>query len=109
MTRVLLMPLELCFFAIYDGHGNTGKEASQAANDYIQTYLEKKAPKIKKMTSHKKIYSLLRSAFKVTEKKLKSSGIDYNNSGTCSVCIFVKGENCYIANLGDSRAVLYRQ
>jgi integrin-linked kinase-associated serine/threonine phosphatase 2C len=29
------------FFAVYDGHGSSGKEASQAANDYIQTYLEK--------------------------------------------------------------------
>jgi len=26
------------FFAVYDGHGSSGKEASQAANDYIQTY-----------------------------------------------------------------------
>lgn len=23
------------FFAVYDGHGSSGKEASQAANDYI--------------------------------------------------------------------------
>lgn len=23
------------YFAVYDGHGSSGKEASQAANDYI--------------------------------------------------------------------------
>ena len=26
---------ECYFFAVYDGHGASGKEASQAANDYI--------------------------------------------------------------------------
>ena len=34
-------------FKVYDGHGSSGKEASQAANDYIQTYLEKNPKRIK--------------------------------------------------------------
>lgn len=41
------------FFAVYDGHGSSGKEASQAANDYIQTYLEKNQKKIKSLTTDK--------------------------------------------------------
>ena len=36
-------------------------------------------------------------------------GIDFSNSGTCAITILIKGEDCYIGNLGDSRAVLYRQ
>jgi len=34
------------FFAVYDGHGTSGKEAAQAANDTLTGYLEKNAKKI---------------------------------------------------------------
>ena len=60
------------------------------------------------MNSKSKINSFLKSAFKNSEKMLKGSGIDYSASGTCCISVFIKGENCYVANLGDSRAVLYR-
>ncbi|EAS07106.2 protein phosphatase 2C containing protein (macronuclear) [Tetrahymena thermophila SB210] len=100
---------ECHFFAVYDGHGSSGKEASQAANDYIQTYLEKNNKKIKGLTTDKTREQFLRAAFKSAESKLKSSGIDYSNSGTCSIAIFIQKNICYIANLGDSRAVLFRQ
>lgn len=46
--------------------------------------------------------------FKNAEKKLKSSGIDYSSSGTCAISVFIQGSKCYIGNLGDSRAVLFR-
>lgn len=46
--------------------------------------------------------------FKNAEKKLKSSGIDYSNSGTCAISVFVHKSRAYISNLGDSRAVLFR-
>ena len=29
------------FFAVYDGHGSSGREASQTANDYISSEIEK--------------------------------------------------------------------
>lgn len=72
------------------------------------------------MTSHKKMHKLLKDAFKFTEKKLEKSvsshtllinrfqGIDFSNSGTCAIAVLIKGKTCYIANLGDSRAVLFR-
>ncbi|CAD8071410.1 unnamed protein product [Paramecium primaurelia] len=97
------------FFAVYDGHGSSGKEASQAANDYIQTFLEKNPKRIKALQNDKQRESFLKSAFKNAEAKLRSSGIDYSNSGTCAISIFVVKNMCYIANLGDSRAVLFRQ
>jgi serine/threonine protein phosphatase PrpC len=99
---------ECNFFAVYDGHGTSGKEASQAANDYIQTFLEKNAKKIKFLVTDKQRESFLKSAFKTAEGKLKNSGIDYSNSGTCSIGVFLIRTKCYITNLGDSRAVLYR-
>lgn len=51
----------------------------------------------------------LRRIFKNAEKKLKSSGIDYSNSGTCAISVYIQKNTAYIANLGDSRAVLYRE
>lgn len=51
----------------------------------------------------------MKAAFKSAESRLKSSGIDYSNSGTCSIAIFIQKNICYISNLGDSRAVLFRQ
>ena len=50
----------------------------------------------------------MKKIFKNAEKKLKNSGIDYSNSGTCAISIFVQGNRCFICNLGDSRAVLFR-
>lgn len=50
----------------------------------------------------------LGKVFKNAEKKLKSSGIDYSSSGTCAISVYIQGNKCYIANLGDSRAVLFR-
>jgi len=96
------------FFAVYDGHGASGKEASQAANDYIQTYLEKNIKKIKTLNSDRKKEEFLRSAFRTTEEKLKASGIDYSNSGTCCISVFIQRNKAFIANLGDSRAVMCR-
>jgi len=98
-----------CFFlAVYDGHGSSGREASQAANDYIQTYLEKNTKKIKTFTNDRQREYFLKQGFKTAESKLKNSGIDYTNSGTCCISVFIQKNKCYIANLGDSRAVLYR-
>jgi len=96
------------FLAVYDGHGSSGREASQAANDYIQTYLERNAKKIKTFTNDRQRESFLKQGFKTAESKLKNSGIDYTNSGTCCISVFIQKNKCYIANLGDSRAVLYR-
>ena len=37
---------DIHYLSIYDGHGSSGKEASQAANDCLQTYLEKNIKKL---------------------------------------------------------------
>ena len=54
-------------------------------------------------------YNFLKSTFKTTEQRLKASGIDYSNSGTCCISVMVIKNVVYVANLGDSRAVLYRK
>jgi len=70
--------------------------------------LEKNAKKIRTLATDKQRESFLKAAFKTAESKLKNSGIDYSNSGTCAISVFLIKNKCYINNLGDSRAVLYR-
>ena len=64
--------------------------------------------KINSLTNLSSATKFLKAAFKSAEDKLKSSGIDYSNSGTCAITVFIKKNIIYIANLGDSRAVMLR-
>jgi len=50
---------DFTYLAVYDGHGCSGKEASQAANDYINAFLENKTSKINKIVSPKRVFELL--------------------------------------------------
>jgi integrin-linked kinase-associated serine/threonine phosphatase 2C len=95
-------------FGVLDGHGSSGKEASNSAADSLQKYFEKYKSKIISLSSFKERERFLSQAFNETEKQLKNSGIDYSTSGTCCAFIFVKDNIVTVANLGDSRAVLCR-
>ena len=102
-------PETFLFFAVFDGHGSSGKEASNAACDNFQQYFEKKLSILKKLNDDKKKNSFQKAAFKFAETKLKVSGIDYSNSGSCCISIYVQKNRLTVANLGDSRAVLCRK
>lgn len=96
------------YFAVYDGHGTSGKEAAQSANDYISLFIEHQDKKIRSLTTQSSVDQFLRGMYKSAEAKLKTSGIDYNNSGTCVISVFIRKNQAFISNLGDSRAVLFR-
>ena len=51
---------------------------------------------------------MIKKAFCSVEKKMKKSGINYDDSGTCALILFIRNNMITIANLGDSRAVLCR-
>lgn len=95
-------------FGVLDGHGSSGKEASNSASDNLQKYFDKHRKQVLSLEGFKDREVFLKEAFANTEKALKSSGIDYSASGTCCVFVFVKDNVLTVANLGDSRAVLCR-
>ena len=45
-------------------------------------------------------------AFTSTNKALHKSGIDDSLSGTTAITVVVKGDVLYVANVGDSRAII---
>lgn len=95
-------------WGVLDGHGSSGKEASNSAADHLQKFFEKNRNQILKLETFKDRERFLNKAFSETEKQLKNSGIDYSTSGTCCAFLFVKDNILTVANLGDSRAVLCR-
>ena len=93
---------------VMDGHGSSGKEASNSVSDLIQKYLEKNMKKIEKLSSFSEREEFFQKCIERVEKQLKSSGIDYTTSGSCLTLLFIKDNIVTVINIGDSRAVLCR-
>jgi protein phosphatase PTC2/3 len=51
----------------------------------------------------KDIPTALRNSFFRAEEEWKKTG---DNSGSCALVLFIYQDVCYVANLGDSRAIL---
>ncbi|ERM96236.1 hypothetical protein AMTRI_Chr09g14870 [Amborella trichopoda] len=96
------------FVGIYDGHG--GPETSRYINDHL-------FPHLKKFSSEQQTMSadVIRKAYQATEEgflslvtKQWSTKPQIAAVGSCCLVGVISGGNLYIANLGDSRAVLGR-
>lgn len=98
------------FLAIYDGHGSRGKHVSEFVNKRISKYFKDNATEIERLSDKNHIATVFKRSFGLTEQKLlNSSGINVTNSGTCCIDLLIYKDLCFIANLGDSRAVLCRK
>lgn len=84
-------------FAIFDGHGGQ-KIAQYCADNIGQT--------LKNITGS--IESKLNKGLVQLDKNLAiiSFGANVQSSGTCAILALFEGKDLYIANIGDSRAVL---
>ena len=88
------------FFAVYDGHGGNG------CSLYLKNNLHKNINEF----STKGI----KTAIEITENTfLSSKAIDHNyelfdTSGSCGVILLIKKNKCIIANIGDSRLVMFK-
>ncbi|CAI0468805.1 unnamed protein product [Linum tenue] len=101
------------FVGVYDGHG--GPETSRYVNDHLFQHLKSKY--LLRFTSEQQSMSadVIRKAFQATEEGFLSVVTrqwpmkpQIAAVGSCCLVGVVCNENLYIANLGDSRAVLGR-
>ncbi|POO02340.1 Protein phosphatase [Trema orientale] len=88
------------FFGVFDGHGQFGAQCSNFVKDRVVEILSDD-PTL--LDDPEKAYN---SAFLNTNYELHSSNIDDSMSGTTAITVLVIGDTLYVANVGDSRAVI---
>ncbi len=93
------------YFAVYDGHGLKGREASMMLKYEIRKRLINDKKKISKFLRKDQVEKYFKEAFKSIQKKFEKSN-DYELSGSCAICVLIIDYKLYGINVGDSRAVL---
>ncbi|XP_013397895.1 integrin-linked kinase-associated serine/threonine phosphatase 2C [Lingula anatina] len=99
----------VAYFAVFDGHG--GDRASKYAATHLHKNIACKFPKGDIAQVEKDIKRQLIEAFKKTNDdflKLATARKPSWKDGTTAVAVLVINNTLYIANLGDSKAILCR-
>ncbi|EAR93523.2 serine/threonine phosphatase 2C (macronuclear) [Tetrahymena thermophila SB210] len=89
------------FFGIYDGHG--GAFCADFLRDHLHQYV------ISDENFPENPRQALINGFAKAEKEFIERAEQFNpydKSGSCAIVVLLVGEICYIANVGDSRAIL---
>jgi serine/threonine protein phosphatase PrpC len=95
---------QIALFSVFDGHGVHGDKVSHFTMNTLQAILEDH-PLLQENTP-----AALKHAFLQCDSLLKQEpSIDAELSGTTAVVTVMRGSRLYIANVGDSRAVLARR
>ncbi|XP_070685020.1 integrin-linked kinase-associated serine/threonine phosphatase 2C isoform X1 [Pempheris klunzingeri] len=97
------------YFGVFDGHG--GARASRYAAENLHHNLAKKFPSGETENVDKLIKKCLLDTFRQTDEdflKRASSQKPAWKDGSTATCVLVVDDMVYVANLGDSRAVLCR-
>ena len=91
---------EFYFFGVYDGHG--GKGCSIYLKEYLHTNIKEFS-----VLGIKQAIDITEEKFKV-EQALNEKGEIIDSSGSCGIMAMIQGNKCIIANVGDSRLVLFK-
>ncbi|XP_067451712.1 integrin-linked kinase-associated serine/threonine phosphatase 2C isoform X1 [Thunnus thynnus] len=97
------------YFAVFDGHG--GARASRFAAEHLHHNLAKKFPSGETENLDKLVKKCLLDTFRQTDEdflRKASSQKPVWKDGSTATCVLVVDDMVYVANLGDSRAVLCR-
>ncbi|RZC80934.1 hypothetical protein C5167_043523 [Papaver somniferum] len=90
----------LHFFGVFDGHGQYGTQCSNFVKERLIEILENDTSLVEDpVKAHN-------SAFLAANSELHESEIDDTMSGTTAITVLVSGDTVYVANVGDSRAVI---
>ena len=93
---------------VYDGHGPNGSFASNFLTNELIKHL--KQYELDKVLAHAELSvgRILHNACLQCNHDLSLSGVDVYLSGTTGIVGVIKADHLYVANVGDSRAVLSR-
>lgn len=95
-------------FGIFDGHGESGDYCSHFAADQLPTFLMRELhhqgnpapiPDVKLVDGYSK-------SFVNTNAAMHNNGVDDVLSGTTGITVMVRGDKLFVANVGDSRAII---
>uniref|UniRef100_A0A8C5ECK1 Integrin-linked kinase-associated serine/threonine phosphatase 2C n=1 Tax=Gouania willdenowi TaxID=441366 RepID=A0A8C5ECK1_GOUWI len=100
------------YFAVFDGHG--GARASRFAAENLHIALSKKFPSVDTPPENMErlIRKSLMDAFRQTDEEFlrKASSLKPTwKDGSTATCVLIVDDVVYVANLGDSRALLCRR
>ncbi|XP_071944453.1 integrin-linked kinase-associated serine/threonine phosphatase 2C-like isoform X2 [Antedon mediterranea] len=99
----------IAYYAVFDGHG--GARASTFAASKLHSHIIQKFPKTDVTSLDKEVKRCLIDSFKLTDEQfLKEASAQKPiwKDGSTAICILVVDSALYIANLGDSKALLCR-
>ena len=94
------------YFAVYDGHGIKGKEASQLVRYEIRNKLIEDKKTIQNFKYKNEVEEYFSALYKHIQKKTTKRSTDYEISGSCAISVLIVDGKIYVINCGDSRAVL---
>lgn len=88
------------FFGVFDGHGEYGAQCSQFVKQKLCENL------LRNSRFHMDAVEACYASFLKTNSELHDDDIDDSMSGTTAITVLVRDRTIYVANSGDSRAVI---
>ncbi|KAK4280922.1 hypothetical protein QN277_012474 [Acacia crassicarpa] len=88
------------FFGVFDGHGEFGAQCSQFVKRKLCENL------LRNSKFRVDAVEACHAAFLATNSQLHADFLDDSMSGTTAITVLVRGRTIYVANSGDSRAVI---
>ena len=88
------------YFGLFDGHG--GSSCANFLADNLHRYI------FRLMSSGEDIIESVKQAFLNAENDFTSESLSgsFDSSGSCAICVLVLQNNIFLANVGDSRAII---
>lgn len=93
---------KMTLLGVYDGHGKQGEQVSAFVKEHLPGLIERHPLLLTKPAQ------ALKEAYVACDELLASSQIEASVSGTTAVTVLVKDQTYWVANAGDSRAIMGR-